>query len=251
VVFDNKPGSWQQKSKANYDRISQWYDLLAGPFERPYISRGLEKLAAREGELILEIGFGTGYGLQVLAQSVGSSGKVCGIDISEGMCHIARSRLRKASLLERVELHCDDALNMPFKTGRFDAVFMSFTLELFADSDMGRVLRECLRVMQVDGRLGVVALSTRDPPSLMAKAYEWARQRFPDWIDCRFIPVISIIQENGFRVDKSEQLSAFGLPIEIVVAKRIIGFTGPVDIQNGRAVMYLEREKERNGGCAR
>jgi ubiquinone/menaquinone biosynthesis C-methylase UbiE len=194
--------------------------LLAGPFERPYVRRGLEKLAAREGELILEIGFGTGYGLQALAQSVGSSGKVCGIDISEGMCRIARARLGKARLLERAELHCGDALNMPFETGRFDAVFMSFTLELFPGPDMCRMLRECLRVMQVDGRLGVVSLSTRDRPSLMAKAYEWASRRFPDWIDCRLIPVISIIQENGFQVDESEQLSAFGLPMEILVAKR-------------------------------
>lgn len=223
MADENTPGGWQEQSRINYDRMSRWYGLLAGPFERPYISRGLQRLGVREGEVILEIGFGTGYGLQVLAQSVGGSGKVCGIDISGGMCQIARSRLEKAGLLERVELHHGDALSMPFEISQFDAVFMSFTLELFPDPDMATLLRECRRVMQAEGRLAVVALSTRGPPSLMTKAYEWARRRFPDWIDCRPIAVRSIIQANGFRVIESDELSECGLPMEIVVAKKHLG----------------------------
>ena len=75
----------KEKAKASYDKISKWYDILAGRFEKKYRDTGLQKLCAEEGEIVLEIGFGTGHCILALAQSVGNSGKVYGIDISEEM----------------------------------------------------------------------------------------------------------------------------------------------------------------------
>lgn len=51
---------------------------------------------------------GTGHCILALAQSVGNSGKVYGIDISEGMYNITQSRVRKAELSDRVELKCGE-----------------------------------------------------------------------------------------------------------------------------------------------
>jgi ubiquinone/menaquinone biosynthesis C-methylase UbiE len=49
------------ETKAFYNKISKVYDLLADRSEEPVRQAGLEKLNARPGEKVLEIGFGTGH----------------------------------------------------------------------------------------------------------------------------------------------------------------------------------------------
>jgi ubiquinone/menaquinone biosynthesis C-methylase UbiE len=51
-----------------------------------------------------EIGFGTGHCISEISKSVCDSGKVYGIDISEGMFEITSRRLAKAALAGRVDL---------------------------------------------------------------------------------------------------------------------------------------------------
>ena len=102
----------KEAARASYNRMSKWYDLIAGSSEKKYREVGLQKLKAREGERILEIGFGTGHCLLALARSVGPAGRVYGIDISEGMLEIARSRVRDLS--ERVKLRRGDGAELPY-----------------------------------------------------------------------------------------------------------------------------------------
>ena len=78
-----------------YDRISRFYDCLTGTFERKYAEMALERLSVEEGEIVLEIGFGSGRCLGRIAQSVGQTGKACGIDISGGMLEVTKRRLKK------------------------------------------------------------------------------------------------------------------------------------------------------------
>ncbi|WP_440948514.1 class I SAM-dependent methyltransferase [Methanosarcina sp. T3] len=135
-------------AKSSYDRLSKWYDLFASPFEGKFIDSGLQKLQAAPGEIILEIGFGTGQAILELAHAVGNSGRVYGIDLSEKMCEITRAKVEKAGFSKSVQLVNGDALNLPFQGSSFNAIFMSFTLELFDTPEVSMVLKECQRVLK-------------------------------------------------------------------------------------------------------
>ena len=93
------------QAKITYDRISHFYDYFAGGFERNYRNMALEQLNIKKGETVLEIGFGTGHCLKQIAKLVGKTGKVYGVDISSGMLEVAKKRLEKARLMDRVELY--------------------------------------------------------------------------------------------------------------------------------------------------
>lgn len=210
----------KQATKAYYDRLSRWYDLLAGQAEKKCKERGLELLNAQPGETILEIGYGTGHCLKALAQSVGEGGRVYGIDLSEGMLQAAQVRLRKAGLLDKVELKQGDALRLPFTDSFFNALYMSFTLELFDTPEMHLVLRECKRVLRAGGRISIVSMARKEREGLMVKLYDWAHRKWPVYVDCRPVNARSEIEQAGFHTERIVEQSLFGLPVDITLATR-------------------------------
>jgi demethylmenaquinone methyltransferase/2-methoxy-6-polyprenyl-1,4-benzoquinol methylase len=210
----------KEDARTSYDKLSRWYDMLVGHSEKKLRDAGLSKLGIKEGQSVLEIGFGTGHCIKALARSVGSSGKVFGIDISEGMLNIAQARVQKSGLSERVNLKCGDGADLPFDTALFDAIFMSFTLELFDTPEIPIVLRECQRVLRRSGCICIVAMSKKGKAGWLVRSYEWAHRKFPNYIDCRPIFVQKALKDSGFQVIDSIEKSLCGLPCEVVVARK-------------------------------
>ena len=208
----------KEEAKQFYDRISRFYGYLSATFERKYAEMALEQLTVREGETVLEIGFGAGHSLKQIAQSVGQTGKVYGIDISSGMLEATRRRLEKARLINRIELHCGDVTNLPYGDNTFDATFMSFTLELFDTPEIPKILEEVKRVLKAAGRLGVVSMSKEDGEFMLLRLYEWAHKKWPRYIDCRPIYVKPSLISAGYKIQRSQKARLMGLPLEIVVA---------------------------------
>ncbi|MBK5093831.1 MAG: methyltransferase domain-containing protein [Actinobacteria bacterium] len=206
----------KEQARTSYNRLSRFYDLLSAVSERKYIEAGLEMLRAKEGERVLEVGFGTGRALLALAEAVGSSGEVYGIDISEGMSGIAQRKLRKKGLAERVELYIGDAARLPYQDGFFDCVFTSFTIDLIDTPEIPAVLAECTRVLKDGGRICVVSMSNRGPVGISMKAYLWAHRKLPALVDCRPIPVRGSLEESGFDIIDKKLMSMWGLPVEII-----------------------------------
>jgi len=206
-----------EDSKRLYDNISKYYDIF-GFIENKPKTKALEMAQIKEGEKVLEIGFGTGWGLLSIAKSVGEKGKVCGIDISKGMLRITQTRLKKAGLLPRVELVLGDARNMPYDNNFFDVVFITFTLELFDTPDIPKVLSEIKRVLKPGGRAAVTSMSKKASGlgRYFIRLYEWAHKKFPYSMDCRPIYAEESIKEADFKNIKTKTMKLFGLPVEIV-----------------------------------
>jgi ubiquinone/menaquinone biosynthesis C-methylase UbiE len=208
----------KDEAKRFYDRISKFYDYLTGSLEQDYARRALNRLSIEKGETVLEIGFGTGHCLKQMAERVGETGKVYGVDISSGMLKVTKRRLAEAGLMERVELHCGDAVNLPYGDDAFDAVFTSFTLELFDTPEIPKVLYEIKRVLKSGGRLGVVSMSKEDGRSIALRFYEWVHKKWPKYVDCRPIYVEKSLGDAGYEIKSKEKVRLFGLPGEIIVA---------------------------------
>lgn len=209
----------KQDAKLFYNRISRFYDYFIGIFERKHTMNAVRGLRVTEGEIVLEIGCGSGYCLSQLANSVGETGMVYGVDISPCMLEIAKQRLDKAGLKDKVALYCEDAINLPFDSNIFDAVFMSFTLELFDTPEIPVLLNEIKRVLRSGGRISIVSMSRANGQSLLLNLYEWAHRTWPKYIDCRPVYLEQSLNEVGFKIWEKEKVRLFSLPCEIVIAE--------------------------------
>jgi len=214
------------EARAGYDRLSGWYDLLAGGAEKKCREAGLQLLAVRSGERVLEVGSGTGEGVLPLARSAGAAGSVTGVDLSPRMCRAARLKAARAGLAGQAVLVCADAARLPCTGDRFDALFACFTLELFDTPEIPVVLAECRRVLRPGGRLCAVTMAQRDARSLASALYDWAHAQFPRFADCRPIRARGALEEAGFTVEQVQAVSLYGLPVDIVLARNTAQLAG-------------------------
>lgn len=132
--------------------------------------------ALRPGDSALDVACGTGRLSAELRASVGPSGIVVGLDVSEAMLAVARAA--DAS----IEWVVGDATALPYGDGRFDAVTIAFGLRNLADPDRG--LAEMRRVARPGGRL-VVLEFLRPPPGVVGSAYRLYLRHGLPWLGGR------------------------------------------------------------------
>ncbi len=209
----------QAETQANYDRIARFYEPLEGIWERRIRSAAVSALHVGPGESVLEIGSGPGYVLVEFGRLAGPDGVAVGIDLSSKMCQLAHRRLSVDSQTVGVVVQGDGG-GLPFDDGRFDAAFMSFTLELFDTPQIAVVAAETYRILRSGGRIAVVSLRKEDPAPLMQRGYEWGHSAFPRLLDCRPIRVGQALAQAGFMIEDDQRLSMWGLPVALVVGSR-------------------------------
>lgn len=200
-----------------YDRASLWYGLVEEPLELRARLTGVRLLAPEPGAHILEVGCGTGVALVELAHSVGPTGHITGVDISASMAERAADRVDRAAPDALVDVRIADAACLPWPDGTFDAIFSSFTLDLFETPEIPVVLAEWRRVVRPGGRIVVVSLSRADPVDWATRAYEWVHDRVPAVVDCRPIHPARALEAVGLRGVQRIPVPLFGLRVEAAV----------------------------------
>jgi ubiquinone/menaquinone biosynthesis C-methylase UbiE len=205
-----------------YDRIADAYDFIADSNERAARQAGVQALALKAGESVLELGFGTGNEILDLAGLVGSKGKVAGIDISQGMLAVAQRKLAANNPVATIDLRVGDARSLPFSSEEFDVVYTSFTLELFSEAEIPLVLSEAKRVLKPCGRIGVVSMATVRPgehTTALERTYVWMHRHFPHIVDCRPIDTEGVLKTAGFTVLSVQDLEIWTMPVRVVVGR--------------------------------
>jgi arsenite methyltransferase len=103
----------------------------------------LKYVPLKKGLNVLDVGCGTGFPLLELAQRLGPTCKVYGIDPWQPALARAEQKARLWNV-QNVELNLGDAAAMPFSDRQFDLIVSNLGVNNFNDPEA--VLRECWRV---------------------------------------------------------------------------------------------------------
>ncbi len=182
------PGE-QRAAKVNdlFAAIARRYDLLndlqSFGLHRRWKRCVVELAAVRSGQHALDVCCGTGDIALALAQR---GAEVTGLDFSQAMLEIARTRSRKSeaggqkaevctssSVLHPPDFLQGDAQQLPFPDNSFDAVTVGYGLRNLASWETG--LREMLRVARPGARL--VVLDFGKPPNAVWRAIYFGHLR--------------------------------------------------------------------------
>ena len=111
----------------------------------------LEAINLGKGERVLDVGTGPGFLAQAIAETVGTSGSVCGVDISESLLDVARSQNKDT---KHIEFVYGDASHLPYPDEDFDSVVCTQVLEYVPDVDAS--LADIYRVLRKGGKIALL-----------------------------------------------------------------------------------------------
>ena len=224
--------------RAMFDCIAPSYDrlnhLLSMQIDRLWRRKASRMVAEGAPHRILDLATGTGDLAIELASRLPEV-EVLGLDLSPEMLAVARKKIQKAGLEERVQVKEGDAEALPVSDGAFDCVTVGFGVRNFAHLEL--CLQEMHRVLRDGGEVMILELST--PNSRLIRAlYTFYSFRLMPFIGglisgqrqaYRYLPasvhafhaperVVELLQAAGFQACRAESLT-FGIA-HIYTAKR-------------------------------
>jgi len=211
-----------QQARRTYDRIGSLQDsqrfyedratalvLLHGDFE--------------SAESVFEFGCGTGrFALRLLEKFLSDTARYRGVDISPTMIQLTQDRLssyatRADVTLTEGEPPTDEA------AGSCDRFVSNYVFDLLSHEDIRTVLREAHRMLRPGGLLCLAGLTggTGVASRIVASVIGWIQPNCPALVGgCRPVELLPFLPESQWQLQYHFKVVAFGLPSEVVVAKR-------------------------------
>jgi SAM-dependent methyltransferase len=84
----------RQRSFERYGAMAESYDIRTSGGDY-YRRLAVARLAPRPGEVILDVGCGTGLNFDAIRRAIGPSGRLIGVELSPGMLEVAHARVRR------------------------------------------------------------------------------------------------------------------------------------------------------------
>ncbi len=139
----------EESTRKIYDVHSGFYDATFGRLVRNRIGRAIEHMNVSDGEVVLDLGIGTGASLAFYPPA---KGRVVGVDLSAGMLRECRKKIVDRGLSASV--FQADAMHLPFGDDTFDQIFISHVITVV--SDPFRLIREAQRVAKAGAKIVIV-----------------------------------------------------------------------------------------------
>ena len=164
----------KKRARNFYKYFSKIYDVVNPFFYSNEMRRKVVDMAnLMGGDLVLEVGCGTGFTTYEIVRKVGEK-NVVAVDLTPEQIVKAVKRFPEANFLR------GDAENLPFKDNVFDASISAGSIEYWPNPDLG--IREMARVTKPNGR--VVILAPRKPDNPFFRKIAESIMLFPSTQQC-------------------------------------------------------------------
>lgn len=142
-------------------RITSTFNSAADSFDAPALSfwhrfgqKTIDRLSLNPGNRVLDVCCGTGASAIPAAKYVGSTGSVLGVDLSERLLNLARTKAKDQGLAN-IEFQVGDFENLGLPSESFDVIVCVFGI--FFVPDMLVAIRELLRIVRPGGKLAITS----------------------------------------------------------------------------------------------
>ena len=215
-----------------YDRLNHILSLSIDKLWRRRVVRIINRLGAKD---ILDIATGTGDLAIAMAKRITDS-KICGADLSPEMLAVARQKVAKLGLAERITLMEGNAEHLELQSESADAVTIAFGIRNFENKE--KCLVELCRILRKGGHLVILEFSNPKNP-LIGWLYRIYSHKILPWVGgiisrnrsaYEYLPssvdnfpnpekFAAMIEGAGFRVTKRHSQS-FGIA-QIYIAEKL------------------------------
>jgi ubiquinone/menaquinone biosynthesis C-methylase UbiE len=174
----------------------------------------LENLRIQPDMTVLDVGFGTGFPLLELAQRLGHSATIYGIDPWKSAHELTLLKMKHLNI-KNVILVEGDAASMPFEDKKFDLIVSNLGINNFENPR--NVFKECFRVAKPKAQIAL----TTNPKGHMEEFYSVFKETLKELslneLDEKFLIhlnhrltskiIQSCLKEVGFKITKTEKSS--------------------------------------------
>lgn len=153
-----------------FNKIARKYDMATGLSQgyQADLHRSAAYLGLQGHENVLDLCCGTGKSTQGVLPFI-TSGKVTGVDNSEEMLQVAREKFATEIAAGKLVLDLQDAMQLTYTDGTFDAIFMAYGLRNMPDYD--KCLENLYRILKPGGKLVIHDYSLSD--TWYSRPYWW------------------------------------------------------------------------------
>ncbi|MCL5994980.1 MAG: methyltransferase domain-containing protein [Chloroflexi bacterium] len=163
-----------EKGQVNRSAAEVYEEFFLPALFQQWASQVADAAGIQPGQRVLDVACGTGVLARAVADRVGPSGAVIGVDLNDGMLAVAQ---RQA---QHIEWRQGRAEALPLDNGQFDAVVSQFGLMFF--EDRRAALQEMMRVLRPGGRMAVAVWDSLERTPGYAAMTDLLRQLFGEQI---------------------------------------------------------------------